>query len=143
MFKSHIFWLKAAAVLQLLTAGAHSLSFIAPMGPENDEEKQLLDLMNGHQLNGGMGFHPTMHDLFTALSAALPALYVFAALITLHLLHKKIDIAALRGVVRINVLVFGAYFLILSALTFPPPIICTGLVFLALLGAWATMPKAT
>lgn len=137
----HIFWLRVAAVLQVLTAVAHSISFISPMRPQNDQEKELLDLMSGYHLNGGMGFAPTMQDLFTALSAALPVLYVFGALILIHLLRKRAGVGILRGIVRIEVLAFGAYFLISAWLTFPPPIICTGLVLLALLIALFTLPN--
>lgn len=143
MLKKHTFWLKMAAVLQLLTAAAHSLSFMAPVQPANDQERQLHELMTTYHMDGGMGFRPTTHDLLTALSAALPVLYVFGALITFHLLRKKIGVDVMRGVVRIEVLVFGAYFLICSMLTFPPPIICTGLVFLALVIGLVTMPKRT
>lgn len=143
MLTKHTFWLKAAIILQLLTAGLHSLSFINNPVPENDSEKQLIDLMQTYKKDLGGGFAPSMNDLFISLSACLPLLCILGGWINLYLLKKKAVENLLKGVVGINVIVFGACFILMAIFTFLPPIICTGLIFVFLLLAWLAFPKKT
>ena len=77
MLKRYNFWLWVVVVFQLLTALAHSLSFIVTPVPLNDTEKQLLDLMTNYRLDMGAGFHRSTNNLFMALSACFPLLYLF------------------------------------------------------------------
>ncbi|HKR05066.1 MAG TPA: hypothetical protein VJY62_10580 [Bacteroidia bacterium] len=141
MLKKHTFWLKAAIILQLLTAGLHSLSFLNNPLPENESEKQLMDLMNTYKKDLGGGFDPSMNDILISLSACLPLLCILGGWINLYLLKKKADENILKGVVGINVIVFGACFILMAIFTFLPPIICTGLIFIFLLLSWLTFPK--
>jgi len=141
MLKKHTFWLKTASILQLLSALFHSLSFIVEARPANDTEKQLTDLMTNYKLNTGDGFHHSTQDFFTALSACFPLLLLFACLSNFYLLRKRVDVNVLKGIVNINLLIFGACFIIMLMLTFLPPVICTGLIFLTLLLSRLCFPK--
>lgn len=142
MLKKHTFWLKATIVFQLVSAAAHSLSFFVTPVPANETERQLLELMNNYKSDMGGGFSPSTQDLFTALSACFPLLYVLGASINWYLLRRKVDIITLKGVVSINIVVFGVSFVLMAMLTFLPPITLTGLVFLCLIISRLTFPKA-
>jgi hypothetical protein len=126
-------WLQAASVFQLLTAAFHALSFFADPAPQNETERTLIDLMYNYRQDLGAGMKATMQQLFTALSACFPLLCIFGAWLNFYLLHNTRDIALIRGIMGIEVVVFGLLFVVMAALTFLPPIVCTGLVFAALL----------
>jgi uncharacterized iron-regulated membrane protein len=130
--KTYTFWLKATIVFQLLTAGVHALSFLASPQPSSDAEKQMLDLMVNIKSDMGAGFSPSMMDLFLALSSCFSLVYLLGGLLNIQLLRKKVDAETMKGVLNINILVFGMSFIIMFFLTFLPPVILTGLV-LALL----------
>ena len=138
--RKHTFWLKTTAVFQVITALLHSIGFVTGLQPTNETEKQMLGLMNNYKLDAGAGFHPTMQDLFTSLSACQPLLYIFGATSTLYLLRKKVDIATLRGMANINLIIFGTCFFVMLFLSFLPPVLCTGLVFLCLIIARLCFP---
>jgi hypothetical protein len=141
MLKRYTFWLWVAVFFQLLTALAHSVSFIVTPVPLNDTEKQLLDLMTNYQLDMGAGFHRSTNNLFMALSACFPLLYLFGGLTNIYLLKKRVDVSLLRGFLLIQILVFGVTFGVMVLLTFLPSITLTGLVFLFLAIAFFTLPK--
>lgn len=133
MIKKYSFWLKAASVFQILTAALHSVSLVAGIQPTNETEQQLLGLMKTYKLDAGPGFHPTMQDLYNSQSSCFFLLCLLAAISNLYLLRRKVDMATLKGIVNINVLIFGCCFFVMLYLTFLIPIACTGLVFLCLL----------
>lgn len=132
MLKRYSFWLWVAIVFQLLNAAAHSLSFIITQVPNNETERQLLDLMSTYQLDMGAGFHRTTHQLFTALSACFPLLFLLGALNNIYVLKKKVDPSFLKGLLAIQVIIFGICFGLTVVLTFLPPIVMSGLVFIFL-----------
>jgi len=70
--------------------------------------------------------------LFKALSSCFSLLYLLCGLINIYLLRKRVDVGLVRGLVGIQLLVLGLCFGIMSVLTFLPPIILTGLVFITL-----------
>ena len=137
----YVFWLKAAAVFQLLTAGLHSISFIVKPQPGNDTERQLLDLMHNYKMDLGAGFLHSMSDLMNSFSISFTLLLLFGGLLNWYLLRKKVETEIIKGVIGINCIIFGGCFLAMTFLTFLPPIICTGLIFLCLLMAYSTVPK--
>ena len=132
MLKRYTFWLWVVIVLQLLTGAGHSLSFIINPVPANETERQLLDLMSNYQSDMGAGFHRSMHQLFTALSACFPLLYLLGALNNIYLLKKRVDPNLVKGLLGIQLIVFGICFGLMAALTFLPPIVMSGLVFVFL-----------
>jgi hypothetical protein len=138
MFKRYTFWLWLAVFFQLLTAVAHSLSlFITPL-PANDTERQLFDLMTNYRPNMGAGIHRSMGELFKALSSCFSLLCLLGGLINIYLLRKRVDAGVIKGLVGIQLLVFGICFGIMAVFTFLPPTILTGLVVFCLAGAYFT-----
>ena len=142
MITNYTFWLKTGAVFQLLTAAFHSVTFfIVQPQPGNDTERQLLDLMSTYKMDLGAGFERSMKDLMDSFSISFTLLLLFGGLLNFFLLRKKVEPETVRGVIGINVLIFGSCFVAMVLLTFLPPIICTGLIFTSLLMAYLTVPK--
>ena len=141
MFKRYSFWLWLAVVFQLLNAAGHSLSFFVTQVPTNDTERQLLDLMANYRLDMGAGFHRTTHQLFTALSACFPLFYLLGALNNIYCLKKKVDVGLLRGLLAIQLIVFGIAFGVVFVFAFLPPILLTGLVFVFVAAAFFSTPR--
>jgi hypothetical protein len=125
-------WLKVAVGVQLVSAALHSLSFIFKPQGKNETEKQLLDLMNNYKMNMGAGFHRSMSDLFTSVSACFTLIFILGALINLYLIRQHAPVALVKGIVGIQALIFGVIFVVTLFLAFLPPITCAGLVFLLL-----------
>lgn len=142
MLKNYTFWIKTAAVLQILTGLIHSLSFFNDPRATNDTERQLVELMSAYRMDLGAGFHPTMSDLFTSMSACFALLYLFAAWINVYLLRKNIGGELWKGLLNIQRFVFGISFVVMVVFTFLPPIVLTGLVFVCLAIARILAPRA-
>ena len=134
IFRRYRFWLWTAVVLLLLTALIHSSTlFIPPPDPQNETERQLLQLLVSYKQDFGAGFQRSMKEIFVALSACFSLVCLLGGL-TLSKLNKEgTDLTLLKSVVGIHALVFGLCFLIMATHTFLPPIILTGLIFLSLL----------
>jgi hypothetical protein len=143
MIKKYQFWLKSAIVLQSLTAFFHSLSFLNDPVAENATEQQLLDLMSSYHIDAGAGFTPNMQDLFTAMSSCFSLLVLMGALINWFLLRVKAEERVLKGIIIIELIIFGICFLTMAFLTFLPPIILTGLIFLTLILSYWTLTNKT
>ena len=132
--KRYTFWLWLAIVFLFLTGAIHSIGlFIAPK-PGNEVERQMFELMMNYKQNMGAGFHPSMWNLFTALSSCFSFLCLITGLTLAYLLKKNADPGILKGIVRIDLLIFTACFIVMAVFTFLPPIVLTGLcvLFLAL-----------
>jgi hypothetical protein len=135
------FWLWLAVVFQLLTAAIHSVGLFISPTPTNETERQLIDLMLNYKQDMGAGFHRSMWNLFTALSSCFSLLCLLGGLTNFYLLKKKIEAGVVKGLVGIQVLVFGICFGVTLAFTFLPPIVLTGLVLISLLAAFLTATK--
>lgn len=141
MLKRYTFWLWLAVVFMFLTGAVHSIGlFIRPV-PGNEVERQLIELMSTYQNDFGAGFHPTMGDLFTALSSCFSLLCFLGGLTNAYLLKKKVGAEILKGIVCINLLVFSICFVMMLVFTFLPPIVLTGLIALFLMLALITAPR--
>ena len=141
MLKRYTFWFTAAVIFQLLTGLFHLLSLFIKPEPSNETERQLLTLMTTYKMDAGAGFAPTFSNLFTALSSSFTFLCIFAALINGYLLWKHTEPSVMKGIIGINVVIFGAVFAVMAYFTFLPPILCTGLIFVNLLAAFIVVPK--
>lgn len=130
MLRSYIFWTKAFIVTSILTALVHSISFFVEPVATNETEEQLIQLMATYKMDAGNGFHPSMRDLFNALSSCFTLVYFLGALTSWYLLRKQVNAEILKGISGIQLIIFGAAFVIMLLLTFLPPIILTGLTFL-------------
>lgn len=140
--RSPFTWLKITAVLQILTAMAHSISFFVTPVAANETEQQLLNLMHNYLMDMGAGFQRTMSEVTTALSASFAILYLFAGVLNIYLVRKKISMEILKGLLSINLLFFGVAFAIMVRYTFLPPITLTGLVFVLLCISWIVARKS-
>lgn len=137
----YTFWLKAVVTLQFVTGFFHVLSFVNKAQAANDTEQQLLDLMSNYKFDLGAGFHHSMNDLMNSFSISFALLLFFSGAINLFLLRNKINSPTIQGVIIINFITYLICFITMLLLTFLPPIICTGLIVLALLLAYLTVKK--
>ena len=141
MLKRYTFWLVAAVIFQFLTGAIHSLSLFITQTGENETESQMLNLMTTYKMDMGAGFHPTFMNLFAALSACFTFLCIFAALTNGYLLWKHTEPSVMKGIIGINVVIFGVMLAMMAYLTFLLPIICVALIFINLLAAFIVVPK--
>lgn len=130
MFKKFSFWIWGTIITQLLTAAFHSLSFFAKQEPANETEKQLIDITGNYKADLGMGFQRTFAELFTAVSLCFTLICLFAALVNWYFKKKNLAPDLWKGLLLIEIIIFGAMFAAMLAFAFAPPIICTGLIFI-------------
>ena len=135
---SYLIWIRVSAILQIVTAGVHAMSFYRQPELTNETERKLHELMTTYRPDMGPWFHPTPGDIFQALSACFTFLYLFGGLINLYLVPKKLAPEIWKGLVSINLLIFGAVFLVMLLLTFIWPIALSGIVFITMCLAYAT-----
>jgi hypothetical protein len=138
MLRKFGFWLWATAILQLLTGFMHGLGFFVEQKAENPTEDQMLSLMNTYKMDLGAGFHPTMMTLFLALSSCFTLICFFGGWLNIYLKRKNTPISVMKGVMGINAIIFGISFIVMAFLTFLPPTILTGLIFLCSVFAYFT-----
>jgi hypothetical protein len=126
-------WLWTVVGLMLLTAAVHSLSFFVRLVPQNDTERQLYDLLENYRVDMGAGFHRSTANLITALSACFPLLFCLGALTIVYLARRSVAPEIMRGMLRVELLVFGIAVVVMSVFAFLLPITMTGLVVIALI----------
>ncbi len=136
MLKKFSFWIWGVIITQLLTAAFHSLSLFVTPEPTNETEKQLMDLTRNYKPDAGMGFHPSFKDFFTGFSISFTLLFIFGALINLYFKRKNLLPEVWKGLLLIETIIFGGIFIAMAVFTFVVPVICTGLIFLFILGAY-------
>lgn len=141
MLKRYTFWLIAAILFQFLTAILHSLSFFVQPELHNDTERQIHELTHNYYADMGGGFHRSFWDLFTALSACYPLLCLLGGLTMGYLLIKHTGPEIMRGIIAINLAIFGVCLIVMIFFTFLPPIVVTGLIVINLLAAYILCPK--
>jgi hypothetical protein len=130
--KKYTTWLKTAAIFQFITAVIHAMTLFVTPPPNNDTEKQIFSLMQTYHFDFGAGFHRSMSELTLALSACFSLLCLFGGLVNWYLVKKQIEPEVMKGVVTINLIVFGICFALMAVYTFLPPILLTGLIVLFL-----------
>lgn len=138
--KKYTMWLKSAVLFQMLFAAIHALSLFVDPPPTNETEKQLFMLMDTYRFDLGSGFHRTMNDLTFVFSACLTLFMLFGGLINGYLLWKKAGPDIMKGVLTINLAIFGACFVVIAAGAFLFPIVLSGLIVLSLILARVTLP---
>ncbi|MBK7788698.1 MAG: hypothetical protein IPN73_09300 [Saprospiraceae bacterium] len=130
MDKRASFFVRVTWIFMVLTAVIHSLSFFAEPTAANETESQLLHLMQSYKADMGAGFHRSMDELFTSISACLSLLCLLGGLVTLYLSKAPIEIKIFRGIMLIHTLIFGIAFVVMLFFAFLPPIVCMGLIFI-------------
>jgi hypothetical protein len=142
MLRRYTFWLWIAIICQILTAAGHSLSFFITPVPNSETERQLIELMTNYRMDMGAGIHRSMDQLFTALSACFPLLCILGALNNIYLLRKRVDAQLIKGLVGIQLVVFGICLGVMAVFTFLPPIVLTGLIFITLSITYFLIPSS-
>jgi hypothetical protein len=141
MLKRYTFWLWMAVVFLFLAGAVHSIGlFVSPTG-QTETERQMLALMMSYKMDMPGGFHPTMWNLFTALSACFTFVCLLGGLTIAFLLKKKVAGDVMKGIVLIHLLIFAACFVVVVIFTFIFPIVLTGLIVLFLGIGLLTIPK--
>lgn len=141
MLRRYTFWLTAAVLFQFLTAAFHALSLFVKPAPTNDTERQLLDLITNYRIDAGAGFHPSWADLFTAWSSCFTFVCLLGGLTLGYMLLKHAEPKMMKGLIGINLAIFGLIFVIMAGFTFLPHIVGTGLIVINLLAAYIFVPK--
>src|SRR4030095_3642150 len=131
--KNYSIWLKAAAIFQLIFSIIHATTLLITQRPNNETENQLFTLIDTYQFDLGVGFHRTMGELILVFSASLSLLYAFGGLINWYLLRQTAGPDIMKGVITINLIIFGICFGLIVVFAFLLPIILTGLVFMFLI----------
>ena len=139
--KNYITWLRTAAIMQFIAAAIHATSFFIQLPPANDTEKQLFSLMDTYKFDLGGGFHRTMGELTLALSVSFCFMCILGGLLNWYLIRKKTGPEIMKGVITINLVVFGIYFGVVAIFTFLLPIISIGLIILFLILSLLTIRK--
>lgn len=85
---NYLLWIRVSAVLQIITACVHGMSFLRQPTPANETERTLHELMTTYRPDLGPLFHPTTGDILTALSACFSFLYLLAGMTNLYLVQK-------------------------------------------------------
>lgn len=143
MFERYTSCLSIAIVFMLLTATVHAFTLFIQPAPQNETERQLVQLMSTYRNDFGAGFHPTTQNLFSALSSCFSLLCLLAGLMNAYLLRKKLGAEIVRGVIAIDLLVFTICFIVMAVFTFLPPIVLTGLIALFLALALVSVLKSS
>ncbi len=141
MLKRYTFWFTAAILFQIVTGIVHLLSLFLTPTVTDDTHRQILTLVTSYKINAGAGFTPTYYNLFTAFSSCFTFLCIFAALTNGYLLIKHTEPAVMRGIIGINVAIFGMVFLTFLYFTFPSLVFFAGLIFVNMLAAFIVVPK--
>ena len=132
-------WLTISACLQLFTAALHAVSLFTTARPQTQAEEEMIRMISTYRLDMDFGFHPTFTELFSALSSCFTLLCLLGGLVNGYLLLKRAGPHLMKGIIGINVMIFGACFAMMAYFTFLLPILSTGLIFACLLGAYAAI----
>ena len=140
--KNYVIWLKTAAILQFITAIIHAITLFVALPTNNETEKQLFTLLDTYKFDFGAGFHRTMGELTLALSACFSLVCLLGGLLNWYLLRKKTEPQIMKGVITINLVVFGICFVLITRFAFLMPIILMGLIVLFLILSRFTIRKS-
>jgi hypothetical protein len=139
--KKYATWLKTAAIFQFIAAGIHAITLFVSPPPNNETEKKLFTLMDTYKFDLGAGFYRTMGELTLVLSACFCLVCLLGGLLNWYLLRKNVEPEIMKGVISINILVFGILFGLTATFTFLLAIILIGLIVLFLILSRVTIRK--
>lgn len=139
--KKYTTWLKTAAIFQFIAAAIHTISLFITLPATNETEKQLSTLLDTYKFDLGAGFHRTMGEMTLVFSACFCLVCLLGGLLNWYLLRKKVEPEIMKGVITINLIVFGIFFGLVTKFAFLEPIILIGLIVLFLILARLTIRK--
>ena len=99
-----------------LTAAFHAISLFVELEPANDTERQLIELVTTYRMDAGAGFHPSFGNLMTALSSCFSFVCLLGGLTLGNLMIKHTEPNIMKGIIGINVIIFGAIFVMMAAI---------------------------
>lgn len=129
---NYVKWFRIAVAFQLLTTFIHTLSLFMKPPPDNKAEEQLFELMSNYKFDFGGGFYRSMSELTFALSACFSLVCLFGCLMNWYLMKQDLSPVVMKGILNINLVVFGVCFGLMATFTFLVPIVLTGLIFIFL-----------
>lgn len=121
MLTTYKFWFKAGSWSLVVTALLHSLSLIGKPVPENDTERQMLDLMMNYQL---AGVNRSMFDLYCFFSLSMSMFTLFLAITNLMFARFYMPSLHARKWIAANLIFLTILLVPLNLLTFIIPITC-------------------
>ena len=136
MLKKFSFWIRAAIVFQLLTTAMHSVSFFITPIATNEEESQMLKLITTYKMDMGNGIFRTYSEIVISLSINLTLLCLFSALLNIFLVRSAAQPKLFRGILLLQVIIFGILLIFFLRYAFLPPILCVALVLLGCVGSY-------
>ena len=139
MLKKFSFWIRATIVFQLLTTAMHSVSFFITPIATNETEKQMLELITNYKMNMGNGIFRTYSDIVISLSINLTLLCLFSALLNIFLVRSEAPPKLFRGILLLQVIIFGILLIFVLRYAFLPPILSVALVLLGCLGSYRSI----
>ncbi len=131
--KKYTTWVKIAAIFQFINVTVHVPTLFITPAPNNETERQLFILMDSYKFDLGAGFHRTMNELTLVFSVCLSLLCLLAGSLNWYLLRKKTGPEIMKGVITINLIIFGVLSVLTIAFTFLLPVISIGLIVLFLI----------
>lgn len=130
------FWIRGTYIFQLATAVIHSMSFFVEQKASNATEEQLLQLMTQYKMDMGQGFHRSMADIVTSLSACLTLLCLMGGVMLLVLYRSQVSQSIMKRVLLVNTLVFATGLVVMVVFAFLPPVVCFALITFCSMMAW-------
>ena len=143
MNKKFSFWIWGLITTQLLTAVFHSISFFISPEPANETEKNLNEVLNNYKMDMGAGINRSLADLILSLSVCFTLICLLAAIINWYFKKKQISNDLWKGLLLIEMIIFGILFLVILKFAFLPPMICTGLIFIFSIGSYISVNSKT
>ncbi len=128
MYKDFRLWIKSAMVAQWLTAIFHAFGFLVERIPKDKLEQQMMHLNKTYKMDMGGGFLRTHDQLFNAVSIGFSMLFLLAGLLNWHLLKQNSPRNIWKGVVIIQLGVFGLMAVELFFFSFLPPLVGASLI---------------
>ena len=134
-------WLKTAFIFQFATTVIHAISLFVTLPSKNETEKQLITLADTYKFDLGFGFHRTMGEMMLGLSSCFCLVCLLSGLMNWYLLRKNIDPQIMKGVININLIVFGIFFVLVARFAFLLPIALIGSILIFLILARLTIAR--
>jgi uncharacterized membrane protein HdeD (DUF308 family) len=132
--------MRVSGILMFITGVFHALGLFVKSEPKNETEKTLMTIMDTYSFDMGIGFHRKFSEIYFALSSCFSLLCLFGALINIWV-ATKLDFHSKKKMLITELIIFGILACIMFKFTFLPPIICTSLIFIALVIEWYNTNK--
>jgi len=141
MLKNYVFWFKTGAWMSLITGLVHSLNFLSKPLPQNDEERQLIELLENYQFLLPGGFERSTSELMLFFNLNMTFFLVTWAILGLMLGYWLMPTKKDRQIIGVSAAIWTAYLIPTYLLTFLIPLVLVALTWLCFLAGWITYRK--